>query len=130
MVSLRARRRRGLRFAKGAASRDGKRQAAPGDAGVVSVVHNDGPTRVTLCSKENCGETLVANPDIKATVKLKAETALGGGQIVVNGPNGKPAVIVCHHHAVGGVVLTKNLDGKPAATLPDAGYGEEESERG
>ncbi len=104
-------------------------KAGPDNSGAISVVHDDGQSRVTLYGTEDSGTVLLANPDMKATVKISAETELGGGQIVVNGPNGKPAVIVCHHHGIGGVVLTNGTDGQPAASLPDAGYGNQDDEK-
>ncbi len=103
-------------------------KAGPDSSGAVSVVHDDGQTRITLFGTEDSGQLMVANPDMKATVKISAESELGGGQIVVSAPNGKPSVILSHHHGIGGVVLTNGPDGQPSASLPDAGYGKKGDE--
>ncbi len=98
-------------------------KAAPDNAGVVSVVHDDGHARVLLHGTEDTGTFMTTNPDLKTTVKISSETALGGGLIVVNGPNGKPSVILSHHHRSGGLILTNGADGQPTASVPPAGVG-------
>lgn len=90
--------------------------------GAVSVVHDDGIARICIRGDEDSGMLMAASLDMKATVKITSETELGGGQIVVSSPAGKPAIILGHNHRHGGIVLTNGPDGQPTASLPDAGY--------
>ena len=105
-------------------------KAGPDNAGVVSVVHDDGMTRVCLRSTENDGTFMVASLDMQAAVKITSESFDGGGTLTVNGFNGKPAVILGSTERIGGTVIVNGPDGKPAASLPDAGFEKEDGEEG
>lgn len=96
-------------------------RAAPGGSGFVSVVHDDGQARVTMHGTEETGCLMTINPDMKATVKISSDGRTGGGLVVVNGPNGKPAAFLTHDVA-GGVVMVNGPDGQPSASLPDVGF--------
>jgi hypothetical protein len=68
------------------------RMKGANDAGMVSMVHNDGHTRAYMHSSEHDGGQIAAiTPDMKVGVKLTSGPAQGGF-IAVNRPNEKPAV--------------------------------------
>jgi hypothetical protein len=96
-------------------------KAAAGGAGFVSVVHDDGNSRVTMHGTEDSGGLMTINPDMKTTVSISSQGRMGGGLVVVNGPTGKPAAFLTHD-VRGGVVMVNGPDGQPAASLPDAGF--------
>jgi hypothetical protein len=97
-------------------------KAGDDGCGAVSVVHDDGITRICLRGDEDSGMLMAASLDLKATVKISSETEFGGGQIVISSPAGKPSIILGHNHTHGGLILTRDNDGAPTASLPDAGY--------
>jgi hypothetical protein len=103
-------------------------KACDDGCGAVSVVHDDGITRICLRGDEDSGMLMAASLDLKATVKISSETELGGGQIVISSPNGKPAIILGHDHTHGGIILTRDNEGAPTASLPDAGYDKKREE--
>jgi hypothetical protein len=96
----------------------------PGEdgAGFLSAVHTDGKIRIGIRSTEASGELIAVNADLKPTIRMHSETALGGGQIVINHGNGKAALILTDHRQLGGVVLAHGPDGQPSASVPDAGF--------
>ena len=106
-------------------------KAGTDNAGVVSVVHDDGMTRVTMHGTEDVGSLMVASLDMQAAVKLTSQSLHGGGTLTVNGPNGRPSVILSHNGPLGGAVLINDPEGKIIASLPDAGFGKkDEDEQG
>ncbi len=50
---------------------------------------------------------------------------LGRGQFTGSGPNGQAAVILAHHHQIGGLVLTHGPQSQPTGKPPEAGVWEE-----
>jgi hypothetical protein len=96
-------------------------KAAPDNAGVVSVVHDDGHSRAILHGSESCGEILAVNPDMKVTVKISSETP-HGGMIAVNNAKGRAGVILSNTDH-GGAVIVNDRKGNPVASLPHADFG-------
>ena len=105
-------------------------KAGTDNAGVVSVVHDDGQTRVTMHGSEDVGSLIVCTLDMQAAVKLTSQSLHGGGTLTVNGPNGQASVILSHNGPLGGAVLVNGPDGTPIASLPDAGFGENGNDAG
>ena len=103
-------------------------KAGTDNAGVVSVVHDDGMTRVTMHGTEDVGSLMVASLDMQAAVKLTSQSLHGGGTLTVNGPNGKPSVILGYNGCLGGAVLVNDPDGKIIASLPGAGFGKKDDD--
>ena len=65
---------------------------------------------------------------MKITVRIVSDSP-GGGILTVNAANGRPGVILgTTDH--GGAVLVNDPKGKPAASLPDAGFGKKREEEG
>jgi len=104
-------------------------KAGVDNAGVVSVVHDDGHTRATLHGSEEEGAVMVATMDMKTAIKLSSKSLHGGGTLTVNGMNGKPAVILSSLDPFGGCIILKDAAGNTTVTLPDPGkIGERETE--
>ncbi len=96
-------------------------KAGEGDSGSISVVHDDGRSRITMHGTEDSACLLAVNADLQAVVKVSSDGPSGGGAVVVNNSMGKPAAfMVCGPQ--GGAVVTNDPDGQPAASLPDAGF--------
>ena len=96
-------------------------KAGKGDSGSVSVVHDDGRTRITMHGKEDSGCLLAVNADLQAVVKISSDGPAGGGLVVVSSPTGKPVAFMSYGPK-GGAVVVNGPDGQPAASLPDAGF--------
>lgn len=96
-------------------------KAGEGDAGCVSICHDDGHARITMRGSENEGCLMAVSPDMKAVVKISSDGPNGGGVVVVNGSNGHPSAFLTSGPE-GGAVIVNGPDGKPAASLPDVGF--------
>ena len=105
-------------------------KAGTDNAGVVSVVHDDGHTRVTMHGSEDVGSLMVSTLDMQVAVKLTSQSLHGGGTLTVNGPNGKPSVILGYNGPLGGAVLINGPDGNLIASLPDVGFGKKDDDGG
>ncbi len=103
-------------------------KAGDGDSGSISVVHDDGHSRITMHGKEDSACLLVVNADMKPVAKIASDGPCGSGVVVVHDPMGKPAAFLTHGPAGGAVVVNGN-DGQPSASLPDAGFDRHKGEK-
>ena len=104
-------------------------KAAPDGSGCVSVLHDDGQSRIALRADATEGVLFAISSDLRTAVKIRSDYPLGGGLITVHGPGGEPSVILSHTN-LGGAVLLNGPDGKPIASLPDAGFGKKDDDGG
>ncbi len=93
-----------------------------------SAVHDGGNPRAVLRGEEGGGTTFAVNVGMKITVKIISDSP-GGGILTVHAANGSPGVIpgTTEH---GGAVPVNDPKGKPAASLPEAGFGKKREEEG
>jgi hypothetical protein len=96
-------------------------KAGEGDSGSISVVHDDGRSRITMHGTEDSACLMAVNADLQAAVKISSDGPNGGGLVVVNNPMGKPLAFMSSG-PMGGAVIVNGPDGQPAASLPDAGF--------
>jgi hypothetical protein len=106
-----------------AAFDNGKPRAliSDGDSGSVSIVHDDGHSRITMHGTEDSGSLLAVNADMKPVVNVSSAGPFGGGLVVVNSHTGKPAAFMSYGPK-GGAVIVNGPHGQPTASLPDAGF--------
>lgn len=90
-------------------------KAGDGDSGSISIVHDDGRSRITMHGTEESGCLMAANADMQVAVNISSDGPCGSGMLVHN-PMGKPAAFLTHGPS-GGVVIVNGPDGQPAASL-------------
>jgi len=85
--------------------------------GFVTAVHNGGQGRVAMISKEDSGQILLMNPDMRKAVELSTKGQHDEGLITVNHSNGKAAVIISALPELGCVIVNDRA-GEMKYSLP------------